>query len=260
MPKGKWAKRRSTEAAIGAIVFLLLGLGVVWFARTVAGVTSSTVLSVLVIIPALLYVILRGDLAEFRGPGGWAATFRVTNAAVTFSAQKFDVVTEAQIVRKGSLSELDRLTSRFDRSQPVLMTISMNGHYEVQAMERYLETFTSWPRFKLVAFLDESGRFLGCASASGFYRLIRNYQLAHEFLSIVGAGDQLEIFRYPGILKNVINTEATNAEALAAMDQHGLDALAVVDEDRHVKGIVEREQLMSTLILSMIKDATGNRQ
>jgi CBS domain len=260
MSKWKWAKNRSIEAAIGAIVFLLLGLGVVWFAKTVAGVTSSAVLSVLAIMPALLYVILRGDLAELRGPGGWAATFKVTNAAVTFSAQKFDIVTEAQIIQKGSLSELDRLTSKFDRNQPVLMTISMNAKYEVHAMERYLETFTSWPRFKLVAFLDESGHFIGCASANGFYRLIRNYQLAHEFLSIVGAGDQREIFRYPGILRNVINTEATNAEALAAMDQHGLGALAVVDEDRHVKGIVEREQLMSTLILSMVKDATGNRQ
>jgi len=61
---------RSIEAALGAILFLLLGLGVVWFAKAVAGITSSAILSVLVIMPALLYVILRGDLAELRGPGG----------------------------------------------------------------------------------------------------------------------------------------------------------------------------------------------
>jgi hypothetical protein len=125
-------------------------------------------------------------------------------------------------------------------------------------MDLYLKTFTGWPRFKLVAFLDESGRFIGCASASGFYRLIQNYQLAMEFLAIVKAGDQREIFRYPGILENVISAGATNAEALAAMVKHGLDALAVVDENRHVKGIAEREQLMSTLVLSMVTDATGS--
>src|SRR5436309_2298148 len=73
---------RSTEAALGAILFLLLGLGVVWFAKAVAGITSGAILSVLVIMPALLYVILRGDLAELRGPGGWAATFKVTTATV----------------------------------------------------------------------------------------------------------------------------------------------------------------------------------
>jgi hypothetical protein len=51
------------------------------------------------------------------------ATFKVTTATVTFAAQKFDTVTEAQIIPKGSLSELDRLTSRFDRNEPVLTRI-----------------------------------------------------------------------------------------------------------------------------------------
>ncbi len=44
------------------------------------------------------------------------------------------------------------------------------------------------------------------------------------------------------------------------MDEHGLGALVVVGEDRYAKEIVEREQLMRTLILSLVKDATGNRQ
>ena len=260
MLNGRPKLPRSVEAALGAILFLLLGLGVVWFAKAVAGITSSAILSVLVIMPALLYVILRGDLAELRGPGGWAATFKVTTATVAFAAQKFDVVTSAQIIRKGSLSELDRLTSRFDRDQPVLMTVTMNEHYDVHAMERYLQTLTSWPRFKLVAFLNEAGHFVGCASASGFYSLIQNYQLAHEFLQIVQMGNEQGIFRYPGILKNVIKPDASNTEALTVMNQHALDALAVVGDDRNIKGIIEREQLVSTLILSLVDDATGNRQ
>ncbi len=254
----KWP--RSIEAALGAILFLLLGLGVVWFAKAVVEITSSAILSVLVIMPALLYVILRGDLAELRGPGGWAATFKVTTATIAFAAQKFDMVTDAQIIPKGSLSELDRLTSRFERNQPMLMTVTMNAHYDVQAMERYLQTLTSWPRFKLVAFLDETGRFVGCASASGFYSLIQNHQLAREFLQIVQTGNEHGIFRYPGILKKIITPDATNAEALAVMDQYALDALAVVGEDRHLKGIIEREQLISKLILSLVNDVTGNRR
>jgi CBS-domain-containing membrane protein len=140
------------------------------------------------------------------------------------------------------------------------MTVTMHKHYDVQAMERYLQTFTNWPRFKLVAFLDETGHFVGCASASGFYSLIQNYQLAQEFLQIVQTGNTHGIFRYPGILKNVIKPDATNAEALAVMDQYALGALAVVGEDRLLKGIIEREQLISTLILSLVNDATRNRQ
>lgn len=106
-----------------------------------------------------------------------------------------------------------------------------------------------------------TGNFMGgCASATGFYRLIQNHQLAHEFLRIVEEGNQGEMFRYPGILRNVISPEETNAGALAAMDQYGLDALAVVGDDRRVKGIVEREHLMSKLLLSLVTDATGGRQ
>ena len=260
MSNGKPKIPRSIEAALGAVLFLFLGLGVVWFAKAVAGITSGTILSVLVIIPALLYVILRGDLAELRGPGGWKATFKVTTATVTFTAQKLNMVTAAQVIQKGSLSELDRLTGRFDRNQPVLMTVTMNKAYDVDAMQGYLRTLSRWPRFKLVAFLDKSEHFVGCASASGFYSLIQNYTLAHEFLQLVCEGNEHGIFRYPGILKNVIKADATNAEALAAMDLYSLDALAVVGEDRNVKGIVEREQLVSTLILSLVKDATENRQ
>jgi CBS domain-containing protein len=260
MSNWKWAKGRSVQAAIQAAIFLLLGLGAVWFAKAVAGVTSSAILSVLAIIPALLYVILRGDLAELRGPGGWAATFRVTNATVTFAFQKFDLVAAAQRIQKGSLSDLDRLVGRLNRNDPVLLTMTMHKHYDAEDMEQYLKVLSDWPRFKLVAIMDESGRFVGCASASGFHGLIRNGRLAHEFLRFVEEGNQDEVFRYPGILEKVISAETTNAGALAAMDELGLDALAVVGEDRHVKGIVERERLVSKLILSLAEDAARNRQ
>jgi CBS-domain-containing membrane protein len=260
MSNGRPKLPRSIEAALGAILFLLLGLGVVWFAKAVAGIASSAILSVLVIMPALLYVILRGDLAELRGPGGWAATFKVTTATVRFSAKKFDVVTISQVIPKGSLAELDRLTSRLDRNEPVLMTVTMNEHYDVHAMERYLQTLTSWPRFKLVAILDETGHFVGCASAHGFYSLIQNDRLAREFLHIVQMGNQHGIFQYPGILKNVIKPDATNAEALEVMDHYALDALAVVGRDHQLEGIVEREQVISTLLLSLVNDATENRR
>jgi hypothetical protein len=60
---------RAVSAAAWATFFLILGLGVVWFARRVAGVQDGAVLASFVIVPALLYIVLRGDLAELRGPG-----------------------------------------------------------------------------------------------------------------------------------------------------------------------------------------------
>ncbi len=65
-----WPLRRSARAAIEATFVLVLGVGVVWFTRKVVGVQDGTVLVFLVIVPALVYLVLRGDLAELRGPGG----------------------------------------------------------------------------------------------------------------------------------------------------------------------------------------------
>jgi CBS-domain-containing membrane protein len=69
-----------------------------------------------------------------------------------------------------------------------------------------------------------------------------------------------QVFRYPGMLKSVIPVETTNSQALEAMSRHGLSALAVVDDERRVKGVVEREQLMSKLILSLAEDATQDQR
>jgi CBS domain-containing protein len=251
---------RSLAAAAGAIVFLLLGLGVVWFARRIVGLNDGAILSVLVIVPALLYVVLRGDLAELRGPGGWGATFRVTKATVSFGAQSLDILDDPQLLSKGSTSDLDRRVEALDRDQPVLLTVALGERYTVRAMKTYLEKLAHLPRFKLVAFLDRDGRFIGCASPAGLLSLMQEPGLGSNFLEAVEEENKAKVFRYPGMLKSVILADTTNSQALDAMSGLGLTALAVVDDDRRVKGVVEREQLMSKLVLSLVDDATRDQR
>jgi CBS domain-containing protein len=224
------------------------------------GLNDGVVLSVLVIVPALLYIVLRGDLAELRAPGGWAATFRVTKATVSFDAQSFDILDDPQLLAKGSASDLDRRVQTLNRDQPVLMTVTLGECYTVAAMVTYLEKLAHLPRFKLVAFLDRFGRFIGCASPAGLLSLMREPELARNFLEAVEEENAAQVFRFPGMLKSVIPASATNSQALEAMSRLGLGALAVVGDDRHVKGVVEREQLMSKLILSLVDDATGDQR
>jgi len=57
---GRWGLSRRAVGAGGAVTFfVLLGLGVVWFAAKVVDVHSGAVLASFVIVPALLYVVLR---------------------------------------------------------------------------------------------------------------------------------------------------------------------------------------------------------
>ena len=188
------------------------------------------------------------------------ATFRVTKATVSFGAQNLDILDDPQLLAKGDVSDLGRRVRELNRDQPVLMTITLGEHYSVRAMENYLEQLTHLPRFRLVAFLDSSKGFIGCASPAGLLSLMQAPSLAQGFLDDVQDANVARVFRYPGMLKNVIRTGATNFQALEDMSRYGLNALAVVDDDRRVKGIVERDQLMSKLIRSLADDATRSRQ
>jgi len=244
---------------VGATFFLLLGLGVVWFARKVADVQDGAVLASFVIVPALLFLVLRGDLAELKGPGGWAATFvRVARTTVSAAGEKLDVYEDVQIIEKESLIGLTNRVSTLASDQPVLMTMTLGRGYTQGDVRGYLETLSQFPRFRLIAFLDDSGTFIGCISPAELAGLMRSSALSQGFLDTVQRGDKRELFRYPGMLRNIVPTTATNADALSAMTSNNLGAIAVVDNDRRLRGVIEREQLVSKLVLSLT-EAAGPR-
>jgi CBS domain-containing protein len=252
---------RTLGAAAAATFFLLLGLSVVWFARKVADVQDSAVLAAFVIVPALLYVAIRGNLAELRAPGGWAATFvRVARSRVSAAGETLDVLDDVQIIEKESISGLTHRISTLQVDQPVLMTVTMGRSYSPAEIQGYLRTLSQFPRFRLVALLNGSGAFIGCISPSELAGLMRSESLGHGFLEAVRQGNAREVFRYPGMLRKIVPTSATNTDALFAMTTNNLSAIAVVDENRQLRGVVEREQLVSKLVLSLTDAAPGERQ
>jgi CBS-domain-containing membrane protein len=139
------------------------------------------------------------------------------------------------------------------------MTMTLGQGYTTGDVRGYLETLSQLPRFRLVAVLDASGRFVGCASPSQLAGLMRNEPLGRGFLEAVRRGDAREVFRFPGMLMKVGPAAATNAEVLEAMTMYNLDAIAVVDQDRRMQGVVEREQLVSKLVLSLTCAADPGR-
>ena len=139
--------------------------------------------------------------------------------------------------------------------QPILMTITLGKVYTNADIRGYLRTLSQFPRFRLVVLLDGSGAFIGCISPVQLGGLMRSNALSGSFLQAVALGDAREVLRYPGILRNIVPTSATNADALSAMTASNLGAIAVLDEGRRLRGVVEREQLVSKLVLSLT-DAT----
>ena len=137
--------RRALGAAAEASFFLLLGLAVVWFARKVAGVQDGAVLAAFVIVPALLYLALRGNLAELRGPGGWAATFiRVARARVSAAGETLDVSEDVQILEKESMVGLTNRVGTLQPDQPILMTITLGKSYTKADIQGYLGRYRNF--------------------------------------------------------------------------------------------------------------------
>jgi hypothetical protein len=204
--------------AIGATFFLLLGLGVVWSARKVAGVQDGAVLASFVIVPALLFVVLRGDLKELRGPGGWAATFvREARTRVIPAGGPIDVDEDVEIIGKESVG---RLSERVKGTSPgglVVMTMTIGRPYAISDVQIYLKTLRQFPRFHLVAFIDSSRAFLGCMSPARLEGLMQIEALGGSFLDAVERGDRSALKEFPGWGEHKVLPSATNAEALQKM-------------------------------------------
>ena len=60
-----------------------------------------------------------------------------------------------------------------------------------------------------------------------------------------------ELFSCLSVVRKTISTASTNAEALREMMAKNLEALVVTDEDNWLKGIAEREQILTKMVLDM---------
>jgi predicted transcriptional regulator len=77
--------------------------------------------------------------------------------------------------------------------------------------------------------------------------------LADEFIDSVNEGQIAQVLRYPGVVKKTISTKSTNADALREMLEQNIEALVVIDERRKLRGVVEREQVLSRMMLSLVR-------
>ena len=84
-------------------------------------------------------------------------------------------------------------------------------------------------------------------------QILRMDALGDEFVRIINEGSIQELQRYPGVVTRTISTKATSIDALREMTAQNLEALVVIDENRNLKGVVEREQILSKLLLAMAR-------
>jgi predicted transcriptional regulator len=72
-----------------------------------------------------------------------------------------------------------------------------------------------------------------------------------EFVTVINDGDPNKLFQYPSVVRKALSTRSTHAEALREMIQRNVEALVVTDETNQLKGIAEREQILSRMMLAL---------
>jgi hypothetical protein len=104
-------------------------------------------------------------------------------------------------------------------------------------------SWSSWTKMECSSGTHRIGLFRGFLERPG---------LAEEFVRTLNSGRTKSLRTYPGIVTEAITTSHTNAHALREMDRLNLEALVVVNDAKRVAGIVERDQVLSKMLLALV--------
>lgn len=253
----KTSQSKSEGVAIGiAVGSLVLGFMVVWLARTLIASIDGSVLIALILLPLIVYLSASGKLAEFKAPGGIEAKFAQAAAESVSPASETVAYDNPQVVAKEGVRNLiERKAKEIDESKPIVMTMGIGGQAQYNALdvEQYMKVLSQFRNFKFVVFLDREEAFVAYMPSWALSQLVQVPDLASEFLGAVNQGQVAQVLRYPGVVSRTISTKSTNAEALREMLQQNIEALVVIDDQRKLRGVVEREQVLSRMMLSLVR-------
>jgi CBS domain-containing protein len=246
-------------AILMSILLLALGFLAIWITKNVLKIEADAVFVSLLLIPIIIYMVFSGRLKEIRAPGGLEASFAdVAEKSVGAAAEieRLEVsVEQMQIVEKGDLSELKRTVLNVDESKPMIVTaiLGKQAYYDRNALLQYVQALSQYRNFKFIVFLDSEGKFVAYMPSWMVVQTLKMESLGNELIQVVNQSRIQDLKRFPGVIMKPISTSRTNREALQQMTEQNLEALVVIDEENRLKGVVEREQILSKLMLAITK-------
>lgn len=240
-----------------SVLFLIIGCLVLWIVKSVLGIEGDIAFTTLLFAPLVAYAIISDKIQEFKGPGGLEAKFAKTaSESVNIASEEVKPsIDEMSVVRKESLGLLEQKKREIDESKPMVMILEVGkgDYYDVYALREYIEALSQFPNFKFVVFVDNNQKFLAYMPSWALKGLLNQIELGESFIYTINQGNRSNLFRYPGVLRDTIDTHSTNADALREMMRQNLEALVVTNESNQLVGVVEREQVLSRMMLSLIK-------
>jgi CBS domain-containing protein len=245
------------RAFVAATLFLVLGFLTLWFTKTMLNMQQDVVLVSILFVPVLVYLILSGKLSEIRA-GGLSATFiQVTRKPLLDkddkNAEQVDVE-QIAIVMKGRPADLQQMLQNVGNSMYPVLTVTLGkAGYDTRELLNYLKALSQHRNFKFLVILREDEEVFAYISGWRVMQILEIDQIEQSqdsFVMAINQGRTKKLMSY-GLIKKTVGTKDTNIDALKMMTEMKMDALIVTDDDGKLKGVVEREQVLSKLMLAM---------
>jgi CBS domain-containing protein len=255
--------RRELLAVAGAVTFLLLGFAAIYIVVKVAGERDGTVLAALLIIPALLYLLLSGQVKDLKGPAGLELTLAdVANRTIPLPDEADDTrqlsFEKIESVAKGRTATLDERITKIPQGAPVVLTFTLGSEINGPAAANYALRFTQLRRFRFVAILDSQGKLVSYMDERAFrHTMAADHPSGMALINNIRDKQVGEVREFPGMIHHKVSPRTSIAQALRKMDRTHLNALLVIDNGAIV-GIAERDHLVNRLLLGLIDRASGS--
>lgn len=239
-----------------SIIFLVLVIFVVLFLSKYIGTIGDTVIITILLLPILIYLIFSGRLSGLKAGDLEAKFVDITVQSIEIASETITPsVNDMVIVKKQGARELLKNIPELNKSKPIILTLILgtSTSYFYESWFKYMEALSQFNTFKFVVFLDKDKKFIAFITSRAILQILRIESLGNEFINTLNDNKIQELKLFPGIVSTTISTMSTNIEALSEMTKQNLDALIVIDKNLKLEGVVEREQLLSKLILGMAK-------
>jgi len=252
---------RERNALVGVLLFVVIGCAGIYVVAKVAGVRDGTTLAALLIVPALLYLLLSGRVSDLKGPGGLEVQlFEVANQRIPLGDQDHHSALSYEAVRSVEKGRTESFLSRIrdiTKEDPVVLTLTLgSGPIDGEAAADYAKGLTQFPRFRFVAVLDSHRKLVSYMDASAFRHVIEADVIdAQELLRNIENKNVGAVGAFPGMVFTTVTPRTSIADGLRKMEKAHLDALLVTDQGE-ITGIVERDRLANTLLLSLVDHAS----
>jgi hypothetical protein len=243
-------------AIVSSGAVLLFSVLLLFIVTRVMGKVDGATFVAILVVPVLIYALLSGRLQEFSGPGGWGAKFRTAVADAISITPILEDAQQLSVVEKGGLEQLRSFADTLDPKLPNAVSLRVGApSYVADVIATYIRTLQGIGSATYVVFVnDATGAFIGSANGAQILALLENPATTGEFMNELQSPGAEPFSRYEFLTRVSLQTSDTNKTALEKFLDSGASALVVVEDGSKPLGIVDRNRLITKLMINLAAD------